>query len=149
VEDDEYAPTDEPQDCSKCRRHLEARWFHLKPQRTKGRHSICLACVAEGKRSRHSKQQQHHQTPEQKECARCQQILAADCFHRQEANADGLMSYCKECDKDRRRKVKALTHVPVRSKCCCQCNLIKPSADFAKSLRSVDGLQYYCRECTR
>jgi hypothetical protein len=147
VEDDEHAPTDEPQECIKCHRTLPAGWFHLDPRRSRGRKSTCLACIA-NKTSPASREKRL--VPQQKRCGRCQQLLDVDSFSRHRRKADGLQSFCKKCFKTVSKERKhALYHVAVPSKRCTQCNKDKPAAAFHPEQRIVDGLFYECKDCKR
>ena len=147
VEDHEHAPTDEPQDCIKCHRHLPARWFYLRPRRSRGRDSVCLACYAK-KTCPDSRKQR--QTPQQKRCGRCQRVLEAACFNRRSRITGSLQSICRECQgiigKDRKTP---LIQVAVQSKRCQQCKVDKPAAAFDIAQRFVDGLHAECKDCKR
>jgi hypothetical protein len=147
VEHDEHAPTDEPQDCIKCHRHLAARWFSLMPRMSRGRGSVCLACAADRKRGYSRRQRQ---TPQQKQCRRCHQLLKAERFNCTNANADGLRGVCIECQKAVRKEYRQpLTYVAVPSKRCWRCGVDKPAAAFDIARRHVDGLKHECKDCSR
>lgn len=143
----EHAPTDEPQVCIKCHRHLAARWFQLDFRRLRGRGSACLACVAERRRSHSRKQRQQ---PQQKECGRCRQSLKAECFSRHGNTADGLQRICRECRSAVNKEYRQpLTYVTVSSKRCWRCGMDKPAAAYSSARRNVDGLHHECKDCCR
>jgi hypothetical protein len=144
--DGEYPPTQEPQECNNCRSRLPARWFYRLPRVPKGRVSVCMACRAHRSRTRSSTKRQ---SPKEKQCQLCEDILAADQFSRKASNADGLQSYCNECSSlDKLSREQALFHVEVPTKSCASCKDVKPAAAFYRRLQLVDGLSTQCTECS-
>ena len=143
----EHSPTQEDQVCKKCHKNLPARWYGLAPTHRSGRDSTCIACRKAQRRALISGRQ--WQTPEQKQCRRCQQIKAAECFHRQASSLGGLHTLCKECNSAASKSHKqALAHVEVPTKHCFVCQMVKPAGDFCRRRRAVDGLAFECAECT-
>jgi hypothetical protein len=122
--DDERPPALDPQVCSKCHGPLPAGWCKPIPHKRSGHDNACLACRARYHRER---QRVKLQIPQQKQCRRSQRVLDACCFHRDNANVDGLDGICRECQSDYFRGFKQpLTEVDVPAKLCCQCNVAKP-----------------------
>ncbi len=129
--DEEHAPTHEPRRCKRCRKQLPATFFLVEPGLLGGRTGTCLACIAEQSRANSTREVT---IPEEKQCSRCQETLPAAQFWRNCASRDGLVSFCKQCQRDRPRQVPLVT-AHVASKKCGSCGLALPAAVFGKNSR--------------
>lgn len=82
-----------------------------------------------------------------KRCLKCDEVKPVEAFSKRRGRADGLDSYCKECNGKRERHVTAL---PLE-KTCTHCKETKPAEEFYvnNGARSKDGLSGWCKECTK
>ncbi len=74
-----------------------------------------------------------------KKCSRCNRNLSVTQFYRNSKSADGLQSYCKDCNRKRQKKTNAYL--------CKQCNKHKPKAEFYISTKTANGLFPICKSC--
>ena len=80
-------------------------------------------------------------------CVRCKQELPIDNFY---ISKNGkINSYCKTCDKERKRDNKPTEPVlDLNSyKICTCCGQRKLVTEFSKHIRRKDGLSTQCKEC--
>jgi hypothetical protein len=82
-----------------------------------------------------------------KACNYCNKSKSLDDFHVLKTGFLGRNSICKECRKEKRKKIKSssiLTHYK-----CNSCKELKSINDFYKKKNSLLGIQSYCKICQK
>ncbi|KAG1663805.1 hypothetical protein FOA52_004363 [Chlamydomonas sp. UWO 241] len=92
--------------------------------------------------------------PRGKQCSKCKDVKALDCFCKDPTKKIGYQSWCKACYREHNeRRAQALAapehRKPVSHGLCTICKSTKPSADFIKDSRRPTGLDARCKECRR
>lgn len=107
----------------------------------------------------------------QKQCPKCGQFKAAVAFAQNKGKKDGLSTYCRTCEGERRAearkntinrtktqpersqtaatKKKPAEVLPPKQKRCCKCGLVKNHAEFYVERRNRDGRSGVCTACKR
>lgn len=93
----------------------------------------------------------------EKYCPACQQFLAISNFSKNNAQHDGLQTYCKVCWNIKARKkyhaTKILKEKPIvridTHKRCPKCKEWKTYSEFNKQSNEEDGHNTYCKVCHR
>lgn len=93
--------------CSGCNTSKEKSLFSKDSTRHDGVYPLCKACRAP-KSSEYRKRiaSQTKVLPAQKTCACCKTTKANTAFKKCKDNLDGLYSYCTDCDKQKRQRMR-------------------------------------------
>ncbi len=89
-----------------------------------------------------------------KVCSKCGESKSLDCFYFSKNRKLGVSSYCKNCDKSRKKiyeENNKVNYVPnklnLTVKKCGKCKVEKDIIYFSKSKNRSDGLASQCKDC--
>ena len=86
--------------CPKCDTTKAITEFNRNTGKADGRQAICKACQAEAHAERSA--ELVPEVPDSKRCAHCDETKPAEEFNRNRRSKDGLQSYCRPCQSERR-----------------------------------------------
>jgi len=100
-----------------------------------------------------------------KRCTKCKKLKSRSEFSKNRNNKDGLRYWCKECEREYKRRLYRRIRGPVKigflyeeshrtiggvkQKRCTKCKRWKGESKFGKDRYRKDGLSYLCKDCLR
>jgi 5-methylcytosine-specific restriction endonuclease McrA len=93
--------------CRVCGVPKTASEYYQRKDPAHGKENTCKVCVRAIRRAYHAKLLRDAVTrviPNEKTCARCQEMKPSDAFAHDVSNLDGLFSYCRDCQNARQRE---------------------------------------------
>jgi hypothetical protein len=144
--------------CNRCDRTLSIGHFTKYRSSPDGYSGACKDCERERRDALITRWQQE-ETPREKQCTRCKQVLPASKFSKARKAKDGLLYMCKDCATTYYHEMKArwaqervrsqmdFTLFAVTEKTCRTCQRTLPLSAFYHRKESRDGLNASCKDC--
>jgi len=149
-------------ECTKCGEVKSPAAFSADPLMRFGLRSRCKACRTEDMKARQAAYKVRNAAKDPyadttlKRCPGCGQLLPRTDYQQSRARADGLQSYCRECQAQRCRELRegyrvrnAIKdpHANPTHKRCPDCERTLPRTAYQPNRVASDGLQSICRKC--
>jgi hypothetical protein len=84
-----------------------------------------------------------------KKCSNCKLNKIKNEFGKNPTRSDGLNHNCKNCDKEKYKKLKEKKKINIEEKKCSKCYIVKNISDFYNRIGSSDGKTSECIVCTK
>jgi hypothetical protein len=138
-------------ECQKCLETKSILEFGKDKRKKDGRNSWCKTCINALSREKSSKRVFSPTVFGEKVCSDCGVLKAVFEFYPFKHHTDGLSSYCRECDKRRKKIYKESVDFPPDLsviKVCSKCGILKEAQDYYACRFQSDGLESACKECS-
>jgi hypothetical protein len=108
----------------------------------------CRQCrLIKLKEKREEKKKSIKDTPQIKECMKCNIIKSQTEFSKFSLSNDGLAKQCKMCYKETRHRKKSVAQNNTMMLLCEKCKITKSSSEFKSNAKSTTGFYKTCNSC--
>ncbi len=142
----------EEKKCGECGEVKPGTEFYRQSAKKDGLASACKACLYKRKNSARRKLNVTEPTVTEKWCPGCLEVLPAADFPKNRRNHTGLWTYCRECEKIRKKGYRRNYNQtePVEGwKKCPACKELVPTTAYWRNRYEKRGITSKCAECSR